>query len=227
MGLVATVFLIACANIATLLFVRGAGRSREISIRVALGAGRGQLIRQWMTECLLVSALGGIAGLAAAHWITDLLLYFVAEADRPWLRFEASPTVVLVSIGLTLAAGLLCGLLPAIGATGVGHAAALRPQGGATADTRGRVAQGVLASQLAASLVLVVGSSLFARTLWNLNAAAAGFDRKTVVYALADFDLAVPRDRRPGMMMEVLDRVKRSPLVAAASMGSPPILWGR
>ena len=82
MGLVATVFLIACANLATLLFVRGAGRLREMSIRFALGASRAHLVRQWMTECLLLSVLGGVAGLIAARWITDLLLYFVAEADR-------------------------------------------------------------------------------------------------------------------------------------------------
>ena len=227
MGLVATVFLIACANIATLLFVRGAGRTREMSIRIALGAGRAQLIRQWMTECLLVAGLGGAAGLAAAYWITDLLLYFVAEADRPWLRFQAGPTVVLVSLALTFAAGLLCGLLPAIRATHVGCEPALRAQAGAATERRGRLAQWVLAGQLAASLVLVVGGALFARTLWNLNAASAGFDRRAVVYAIPNLNTAVPRDRRPAVMMDVLDRVTRSPLVAAASMGSPPILWGR
>jgi predicted permease len=228
MGLVATVFLIACANIATLLFVRGAGRTREMSIRVALGAGRAQLIQQWMTECLLVSALGGVAGLATAHWITDLLLYFVAEPDRPWLRFQAGPIVVVAAIALTLAAGLVCGLLPAIRATRVEPERLLGAQPGTATERRGVAAQGMLAGQLAASLVLVVGGALFARTLWNLNAASAGFDRKTVVYAIPSLNTAsIPRDRFPGVVVGALERLKRSPLVAAASLGSPPILWGR
>lgn len=227
MGLVATVFLIACANIATLLFVRGAGRRREMSIRVALGAGRGQLVRQWMTECLVISALGGAAGLVTAHWITRLLLYFVAEADRPWLQFEMGGMVVIASIALTIAAALLCGVLPALRATRVGPEPALRAQAGAVTRRRGAAAQAVLAGQLAASLVLVVGSVLFARTLWNLNTAPAGFDRRAVVYAVVNFNgSTVARDRRSALVFEALDRVRQSPLVAAASMGSPPILWG-
>src|SRR5215831_10764662 len=82
MGLVTVVFLIACANLATLLFVRGAGRAREMTIRLALGAGRAQLIRQWLTESLLLAAVGGCAGLLASRWITVLLLYFVPKTNR-------------------------------------------------------------------------------------------------------------------------------------------------
>ncbi len=226
MGLVAAVFLIACANLATLLFVRGAGRAREMSIRLALGASRAQLVRQWMTECLLLSVAGGLTGLLAARWITDLLLVFVAESDRPWLRFDASPTIVLVSVGLTLAAGLLFGLLPGVQATHTRPEAALRSQSGAVTAPRGFLTHAVLAGQLAASLVLVVGAALFARTLWNLNAASGGFDRKTVVYADPQFGgTKVPQERRSAVMNEVLDRVSRSPQLAAVSMGSPPMVW--
>lgn len=226
MGLVAAVFLIACANLATLLFVRGAGRLREMSIRLALGAGRAQLIRQWMTECLLLSVLGGLAGLLAARWITDLLLYFVAEPDRPWLRFQASPLVVVLSLALTLAAGFLFGLLPGIRATHASPEAMLRAHSGAVTGRRGWLAQAVLAGQLAASLVLVVGAALFARTLWNLNRTSGGFERKTVVYGVPDFRATQsPRDRAPGVMKEVLDRLNRSPHIAAASMGDPPMVW--
>ncbi len=227
MGLVAAVFLIACANLATLLFVRGAGRAREMSIRLALGAGRAQLIRQWMTECLLLAVCGGLAGLLAARWITDLLLLFVAEPDRPWLRFQASPAVLVASVGLTLAAGFLFGLLPGIRASRVSPEAMLRANAASVTGRRGRVSQAVLAGQLAASLVLVVSAALFARTLWNLNSTSGGFDRKTTVYGVPNFFRAqFPRDRIPGVIKEVLDRLQRSPHVAHASIGSPPILWG-
>ena len=227
MGLVAAVFLIACANLATLLFVRGAGRAREMSIRLALGASRAQLVRQWMTECLLLSVAGGLTGLLAARWITDLLLVFVADADRPWLRFDANPTVILLSIGLTLAAGLLFGLLPGIHATHTRPEAALRSQSGAVTGRQGFWTQAVLAGQLAASLILVVGAALFTRTLWNLNAASGGFDRRAVVYADPQFgQTKVPPERRAAVATEILDRLSRSPRIAAVSMGSPPMVWG-
>jgi predicted permease len=226
MGLVAAVFLIACANLATLLFVRGAGRLREMSIRFALGASRSHLIRQWMTECLLLSVLGGAASLIAARWITDVLLYFVAEADRAWLRFQAGPSVMLLGVALTLTAALLCGLVPGLRATSARPEETLRPHSGVT-GRRGGLAQGVLAAQLATSLVLVVGSVLFARTMWNLNSVSGGFDRKAVVYAVPDFNAAqIPFDRRGDLVKEALERLNRSPLVAAASMGSTPMVLG-
>ena len=152
MGLVGAVFLIACANVATLLFVRGADRVREMSIRLALGASRPQLIRQWLTECVLLATAGGIVGMTSARWTTDLLLLFVDAADRHWLRFDTNVTTMLVTLGLTLAAGLACGLLPAFRATATAPDAALRAHGGAPPH-RGALAQLVLAAQLAASLV--------------------------------------------------------------------------
>jgi putative ABC transport system permease protein len=227
MGLVAAVFLIGCANVATLLFVRGAGRAREMSIRLALGAARSQLARQWMTECFVLAAIGGLAGLVTARWITDLLLTFVADGDRAWLRYHADPAVVLVGLGLTLAAGLLCGLLPAIRAAGAQPDAMRWTLPGALAPRRGPIAQCVLAAQLAASLVLVVGGALFARTLWNLNGASPGFDRHGIVYGVADLAAGdVARSRRGEVVRDAMDRLRQSPLVDAVSMGEPPMVWG-
>lgn len=223
MGLVATVFAIACANVATLLFVRGADRNREMSIRLALGASRPQLIRQWLTECILLAAAGGLAGVIAARWITDALLLFVGEADRNWLRFDPNETTVLVTLGLTLAAAVACGLLPAIKTTTAAPDAALRAHGGAPAR-RGAIAQLVLGGQLAASLVLVVGGTLFTRTLWNLNNADAGFDRRSVVYALPSL-AAVPQQQRTAVMEAVIERLRQSPLVAVAGMGDGPMIF--
>src|SRR5262249_37776376 len=93
---------------------------------------------------------------------------------------------------------------------------------------RGSLADAVLAGQLAASLVLVVGAALFARTLWNLDHASGGFDRRTVVYAVPNFGglAQIPRDLSPRIMADVLERLKQSPLMAAVSMGTPPMVWG-
>jgi predicted permease len=222
MGLVTAVFLIACANVATLLFVRGADRIREMSIRLALGASRPQLIRQWLTECLLLAIGGGLAGLVAARWITDSLLLFVSEAERNWLRFDPNQTTVFVTLGLIVAAGLVCGLLPAIKVTATAPDAALRMQRSAAAR-RGTAAQLVLAAQLAASLVLMVGGTMFARTLWNLNNSNAGFDR-SVVYGLPTFR-GIQQPQRVAAVEAVIDRLRQSPLVEAASMGDGPMLW--
>jgi predicted permease len=227
MGLVGAVLLVACANLATLLFVRGAGRMRETSIRLALGASRARLVRQWMAECLLLAVLGGAAGLVAARWITDLLLRFVAEADRPWLQFHANSLVVLVSVALSLVAGMLAGLLPALRATGVRLEPALRAQSATLTGRRGILAKSVLAGQLAVSLVLVIGAGLFARSLWNLNTDSGGFDRRAVVYAIPDFAAAgVPRERQANLVEAAVNRLSRSQLVAQASMGNPPMVYG-
>jgi predicted permease len=225
MGLVGAVLLIACANVATLLFVRGADRVREMSIRLALGASRPQLIRQWLTECMLLAVAAGIAGSAAARWITDGLLLFVSEGDRDWLRFDTNMATVLVTFGLTLAAGLACGLLPAFKVTATAPDAALRAHG-STAARRGGIAQLVLAAQLAASLVLIVGGTMFARTLWNLNNVDPGFDRRSVVYAEPDFGRsAIARAEQGATMESIVERLRRSPLIEAASMGDAPMVW--
>jgi predicted permease len=226
MGLVAAVFLIACANLATLLFVRGAGRVREMSIRTAIGATRPQLVRQWMTECMMIATLGGAVGLGAASWITELLLRFLTEADRPLLRFQAGPTVVLLSIGLTVAAGLLSGLVPGLRATGAKPEPMLRGHSSAITERRGTLSQLVLSAQLAASLVLTVGGALFVRTLWNLNSTSGGFARQEVVYAVPDFvSLPMRAPQKMATMQEVVDRLRLSPRIEAASMGDPPLMF--
>ncbi|HUG81204.1 MAG TPA: ABC transporter permease [Bryobacterales bacterium] len=227
MGLAAAVFLIACANLATLLFVRGIERAGEMSMRLALGARRAQLVRQWMTECALLAMLGGGVGLFLAQWITDVLLLFVEESDRGWLRFEADASVVALSIGLTLAAGLLFGLLPALRASRADIQSLIKKRSASMMGRRGWLTQAVLTGQLAAALVLVVVAVFFARTLWNLNRASGGFDRTRVAYAYAQFWKArFPEDRIPAVMGEVLERLRNSPRIASVGGGALPIAEG-
>ncbi len=221
MGLVAVVLLITCSNLASLLFVRAARRSDEISIRTALGATRGQLVRQWLTECLLLAFAGGALGLLVARWMTEVLLTFVPEASRPGLAFEISTPVLLFSLGLTLAAGLIVGLLPALRSSHVDLATALRAHATSAAAERGRAARLVLAGQIAASLALVTGSVLFARTLSNLNSVDTGFDRESVVYATPQFFSArYPNSRRFEVMEQVIPTLRRSSLFRAVAVRS-------
>ncbi len=220
MALVAVVFLITCANLASLLFVRATRRANEMSLRTALGASRAQLIGQWLTECFVLALAGGLAGLLSARALTAVLLRFLPEENRDRLQFQATPEVLGFSIALTLAAGLLFGWLPALRASRVSVQGALRAQGPALTARRGGVAQVVLAGQIAASLVLVVGAVLFARTLWNLNATPAGFDRKTVVHGTPGFFQArYSAPRASAAMDEILAITRRSPHFASIAVG--------
>jgi predicted permease len=231
MALVAIVFLIACANIASLLFVRASRRAGELAVRVALGAGRGALVRQWMTECLLLALAGGAAGMVLARWITGVLLEFVPEASRDPLRFQATPEMLLVAATLTVLAACLFGLLPTLRASSVRPNDVLRASGPTGTARRGRLAEIVLAAQLAASLVLVAGALLFAQTLRNLNRVETGYERQTVVYASARyFQVRYPREQLPETVRQILERLRNSPLFTRVSVG--PVLsagsggWG-
>jgi predicted permease len=223
MALVAIVFLIACGNIASLLFVRASRRSGELAVRVALGAGRGALIRQWLTECVLLAIAGGIAGLLASRWITDVLLQFVPEVNRDALRFSATPEILLFITGLSVAAACLFGWLPTLRASRVSPHDVLRAHASTSSAHRGHLAELVLAGQLAASLVLVAGALLFTQTLWHLNRQQTGFERQAVLYAWPEFFKAgyrVPQVRET--MPRIVERLRASPTFARVAMG--PVL---
>ena len=221
MGLAVAVFLIACANLASLLVVRGIERTGETSMRLALGAKRGQVVGQWMTECLLIAGIGGVMGVMFAYWMTELLLRFVNESDRAWLRFQVDSTGLLVGLGLTIAAGLLFGFFPALRASRLGIQGLVKENSTTVIGRRGRVAHVVLTGQVAAALVLAVSAALFTRTLWNLNQAPAGLETDTVAYAQPQFwKTEFPRDRVRPVMDEVVERLRNSPSIASVSEGT-------
>jgi putative ABC transport system permease protein len=172
MGMVGLVLLIACANVANLLMARGAARQREIAIRMAVGAGRLRLVRQFLVESLTLSALGGVVGLLVGWWTIGALVGTIPEnIGAVGLSTGLDFRILLFSIGLSIVTGLLFGLLPAIKATRLNLEATLREQGSSVSGGLGQVRfrKGLVVSQVVLTAVLLVGAGLFARSLNNLQ----------------------------------------------------------
>jgi len=179
------VLLIACANVANLLLARASQRWRETAVRLALGATRGRLIRQFLTESLLLAAVGSAVGLGVACVGVRAL----AKLDilGPDFRFRLSLFVLASCAGLTLLTTILSGLVPALRATRMTLAESMKEGGSATqAVSRSRISRLLVANQVALSLTLLVAASMFVRTLRNLQNVDLGFQRENV--AVFDID---------------------------------------
>jgi macrolide transport system ATP-binding/permease protein len=203
MTMVGLILAIACANIANLLLARAAGRRREMAVRLSLGAGRGRVIRQLLTESVLLAALGGVLGIAFARWgIAALTLLIANGRDQFTLHAELNWHVLAVTTGLALATGLLFGLAPAIQSTRVDLVTALKQTRAGESRVRLRswmrvsLSQALIATQIAISLLLLVGAGLFARTLSNLNAIQVGFNRENVLLVTVNATQAGYKDDR-------------------------------
>jgi len=193
------VLLIACANVASLLLARSAARQHEFTVRSALGAGRVRLVRQLLTESLLLAVLGGALGLLISQWGTRALLLFMRlEADP--ISFSVAPDarVLLFTLAASLLTGLLFGMAPALRSSRLDLASALKGTGGSVAGgaSRQRLNQGLVVVQVALSLLLLIGAGLFVRTLQKLNATDAGFNRENVVVFNLDFTERLNARRR-------------------------------
>jgi putative ABC transport system permease protein len=178
MGAVAFVLLVACANIASLLLARASARQQEISMRVALGAGRRRLVRQLVTESVLLSLAGGALGLGLA-WAGTRALIAARPADIPRLdQIGLDPVVVLVTLGVSVATGLLFGLFPAVQATRRSLTAGLREGGrsGAGGRASNRVRAGLVVAEMALAVMLLMGAGLLIRSFVELTNVPRGFD---------------------------------------------------
>jgi len=178
MGAVAFVLLVACANIASLLLARASARQQEMSMRVALGAGRRRLVRQLVTESVLLSLAGGALGLGLA-WAGTRALIAARPADSPRLdQIGLDPVVVLVTLGVSVATGLLFGLFPAVQATRRSLTAGLREGGrsGAGGRASNRVRAGLVVAEMALAVMLLMGAGLLIRSFVELTNVPRGFD---------------------------------------------------
>src|SRR5688572_11904895 len=167
MGAVTLVLLIACANVANLMLARSSGRQREFCVRAALGAGRVQLIKQLMVECVLLGLAAAPLGLAIAYYGVYLLDHAIPPDDVPYyIHWEVSPRVIAYTIALSAATGLVFGLAPALQAGRLNLQEALRDgaRGSGQSGRRARVRNALVILEVAMALILLVGASLFVRS---------------------------------------------------------------
>ena len=184
LGVVGLVLLIACANVANLLLSRATGRQKEIGLRLALGASRRRLIRQLLTESLLLSVLGGLLGIIFAIWIKDGLIAVSDWGGRGMNTLEPRLDwrVLGFTLGLSLLTGIIFGLAPAWRTTRVDLTPSLKDSGrGSSAVHRSLLSRGLVVVQVALSLVLLVGAGLFVRTLLNLQRVDTGFNTQNLL----------------------------------------------
>jgi len=182
--LVGLVLLIACTNVANLLLARASARHREVAIRGALGASRGQLVRQLLVESLMLAVAGGVGGLLLSTWITRVLVRFL-PFDPANMSLSSTPDlrVLLFATSITLLTALLFGLVPALRGSSVSPGATLKDESGSVVGGHGhvRLRKSLVGLQVGLSCLLLIGAGLFARTLQNLRNVDLGFKTENVV----------------------------------------------
>ena len=196
LGAVAFVLLIACGNMANLLLARAAGREREIAVRTALGAARGRLIRQLLTESVLLAVLGGVAGLFVAQALMSAIVS-LAPANIPRLsEVGLNGTILVFAIVVSVATGILFGLAPALHAAKSDLASAFRGAGGAAGGReRARVRSALIVAEVALSVVLLIGAGLMLRSFSRLTAVDPGFNPDHVLTMQFNLPSTVYRTR--------------------------------
>jgi predicted permease len=223
LGITAVLLLIACANVASLLLARALARRREIGVRLALGASRSRLVRQLLTESLVLALLAGILGMLVALWGRNVMYAFVPPAPVP-VSFEIQITdrVLVFAGGLTLLTALLFGLLPALRASRPDLVATLKDEIGQGRPTRFNLQSGLVVAQLALSVLSLVAAGLFVQSLRSANRIQVGFTAPdSVLLVSTDLSLAGYRDTAALRVMGLLlDRVREVPGVSAAGSAS-------
>ena len=221
MATVGLVLLIACANIANLLLARASARQREISVRMAIGASRWRIVRQLMTESLLIAAAGASLGFLCAIWGSKALVSLISTSSNR-IEIDVSPDARLLAfaMGITLLTTLLFGLAPALRSTRLAVSRVLKEneKGSVRGARRFDLRKGLLAAQLGLSLMLLVGTGLFLGTFRNLLAVDTGFLSKNVLIVSARVrDIATPANRRARIFENVLARLRSEPAVVSAA----------
>jgi putative ABC transport system permease protein len=224
LALAGLVLLIASANLANLMLARASSREREMGMRLAIGAGRWRLLRQLLTESLLLSVIGGSLGGLLAGDLSRVLVASLSTTQNPFfVDLETDWRVVGFTSALTVLTCILFGLAPALRATRVSPATMIREGGRGISTGRSRLGlrQTLVVSQVALSLTLLVGALLFARSLSNLTTLDPGFRRDGILVAEVDFSARdLPDASRSALSEDLLRQVRTIPGVEAASMAA-------
>lgn len=221
------VLLLACANLANLLLARSSSRQREISVRLALGAGRNRILRQILTESLLLSLAGGLAGFILGYFGRNLLPSFLSsswEAEKMQVHFDWK--IFAFAASVSIVTGVLFGLAPALQATRTQVSSALKESAhSATQRNRNLVGRALVTLQVALSMLLLVGAILFAQTIRNLNNTSLGFRPDNILL----FEIQPPRTRYPAPKDLALyhlleERLKSVPGVSGVTLSEVPLI---
>ena len=217
-AILGVVLLMACANVASLLLARSAGREREISVRLAVGASRGRLIRQMLTESVLLAAIGGAVGILTAEWTARMLVLFVT-GNKGTLGSRVDGEVLGFSVCVTLLAGVLFGLAPALRAGRLDLANSMK----GLAGTRLRIGlpNAIVIFQVGGALVLLIGAGLFVRTLQKLYDQDLGFDQDhLVLVGIQPQKAGYTPQQTPQLYRELIERFEAIPGVRFATLDS-------
>jgi predicted permease len=217
--MVSLVLVVACVNVANLLLTRAPSRAREVALRMSLGAGRGRIVRQLLTESVLLAVGGGLLGVLLAAWGTRFVSILLQMGMRPIvIDLQPHTGVLLFALGLSVLTGIAFGVAPAWKTSGVDLVRSLKAGIGWRSGWRRPGQQALVAAQIAICLVLVFGSALMARTLRNLQGVDGGFRKASVVLFEIDArDTSFPRERLDALCSDIIARIGARPDVVSGS----------
>ena len=222
------VLLIACANLANLLLARATGRQKEIAVRLAIGASRGRIISQLLTETLSLSALGGLVGLALAFWADRALMRIYLPSDSTDLNISTLPDfrILVFTLGVTILTGVLFGLMPALQTTRPDVGRVLKDEAGAVVGGgHAGLRKTLVVAQVALSLLLLIGAGLFLRSLRNLSNLGPGFPVDRLVGFTIDPSLGgYTPEREKIYLQQLTSSLSAIPGVQSAGLASMRIL---
>lgn len=221
LGIAGLVLLIACANLANLMLARASAREKEIAVRLAVGASRTRIVRQLLSESIVLAAFGAILGFGVAQWLSRFLVSFLTtQGNSLFIDLQPDWKLLAFTAAVATLTCVLFGLAPALHATRVSPQAAMRAgsRGMTTSHERFGIRRVLVAAQVAMSLVLLFGAMLFTRTLRNLTTVQAGFQQTGILIADLDFSaLNVPKVDRLEYKRQILERIRELPGVDSAA----------